>query len=81
MSNDIHRLTYTHRSGFYRLTITDNGGGKVAGARFVNRPKIVATREWLAAKGFEAYGDMRLMSDGSYVSMVRKTATATTIGA
>lgn len=76
-SDDIYRLRYTRRDNDafpYRLAIVSDATGNVAGAKFRNRPKVEATRAWLAAKGFEAYGDMLRLSDGSYVSMVRRTA-------
>lgn len=70
-ANETYRLTYTHSAGFYRLRIVGDNAGKVAGIKFATRPTFADLRAFLARKGFEAYGDMRVMSDGSHVSMVR----------
>lgn len=71
---DTYRLTYTHSGGFYRLRIVGDNAGKVAGVRYANRPTFATLRAFLAANHFEAYGDMRRLSDGSHVSMVRRVA-------
>lgn len=71
---DTYRLRYFHTGGFYRFHITGDAAGKVAGIKFPTRPAMADLRTWLAAKGFEAYGDMARLGDGSHVSMVRPIA-------
>lgn len=74
MNNESYRLRYTKTGGFYRLHIIGDKSGKVAGIKFENRPSLAATRNFLAAKGFESYGDLRRNHDGSFTSMVRPIA-------
>lgn len=71
---DTYRVRYFHTAGFYRFHIIGDVAGKVAGIKFPTRPTMADLRTWLAAKGFEAYGDMARLSDGSHVSMVRPVA-------
>lgn len=73
-TTEVFRLNYTKTSGFYCLSIVGDISGKVAGSKSANRPKVAQVNAWLVSKGFEAYGDMLRLSDGSYVSMVRKTS-------
>lgn len=71
---DTYRLRYTHTGGYYRLHIIGDVAGKVAGIKFPTSPGMADLRGFLARKGFEAYGDMACMSDGTHVSMVRPVA-------
>lgn len=69
---ETYRLYYTKSGTTYRLAIVGERSGKIAGSKSPSRPKVAQVRTWLASKGFEAYGDMRQLSDGSFVSMLRK---------
>lgn len=58
----------------FRLMITAQDGSSVdvVNATFVaEKPSMTSLRNHLADKGFEAYGDMVQLSDGTIRSMIR----------
>lgn len=82
MSNPIYRLDIRYprnRGGVgtkFRLLITADSshqGIETVAEKFVaDKPKMADLRAFLADNGLEAYGDMKIMSDGSLRSMARK---------
>jgi hypothetical protein len=65
------------RGAKFRLMITaDNAGrAETVSTTFVSaKPTMASLRAHLASKGFEAYGDMLNLSDGTIRSMVRPIA-------
>ncbi|MFG3715845.1 hypothetical protein [Micromonospora sp. NPDC047730] len=63
-------------SGF-GVYLTEDDGRYVTGiaqARSKTEPRGAQIRAWLAAKGFEVYGDSRVVGDRTLRTMVRRTA-------
>ena len=57
----------------FRLMITEDGHA-IDTAFVIEKPTMATLRAHLASKGFEAYGDMLNMSDGTIRTMIRKIA-------
>ena len=82
MSDAIYRLDIRYpatRGGVgtkFRIIITSDKGHEgietVASCSSQTKPKMVQLRAWLAAKGFEAYGDMITIGGTTVRSMVKK---------
>ena len=59
----------------FRLLITadENPGTRIICETFVaDKPTMASLREFLAGNGLEAYGDLKVMSDGTLRTMAKK---------